>query len=196
MTAGFGVPVCRGGFYALRLKIRDEGLVQHKVVYLALGITATGAKDILDFWIAQIEGTAFWQRVMAELQGRGARDILIALIDGLTGFPTAIKAVLPETVIHQCVVHLIRQSLAHVSWTKRKQGRPGCARSIKRRARPPRALRKSLKIRGHSPNDDAASKPLYLTPLNAVVLHGPPRNWRLAMQHITLLFGDRVPMTE
>jgi hypothetical protein len=69
-------------FDALRLKIRDESLVQHKAVYLALGTTASGAKDILGFWIAQTEGTAFWQRVRTELQGRGVRDILIAVIDG------------------------------------------------------------------------------------------------------------------
>lgn len=107
-------------FDALRLKIRDEGLVQHKAVYLALGIRASGEKEVLGFWIAQTEGAAFWQRVMNELRGRGVEDILIALIDGLTGFPEAIHAVFPETVIHQCVVHLVRQSLRAVNWKVRK----------------------------------------------------------------------------
>lgn len=103
-------------FDALRVKIRDEGLVQHKAVYLALGILPSGEKDILGFWLAQTEGATFWQRVMGEPQGRGVRDIQIAMIDGLTGFPAAIAAVFPQTVIHQCVVHLVRQSLQHVSW--------------------------------------------------------------------------------
>lgn len=107
-------------FDALRLKIRDEGLVQHKAVYLALGIRASGEKEVLGFWIAQTEGAAFWQRVMNELRGRGVEDILIALIDGLTGFPEAIHAVFPETVSHQCVVHLVRQSLRAVNWKVRK----------------------------------------------------------------------------
>lgn len=238
-------------FDALRLKIRDEGLVQHKAVYLALGTTASGTKDVLGFWIAQTEGAAFWQRVMTELQGRGVRDILIALIDGLTGFPAAIEAVFPTTVIHQCVVHLVRQSLAHVSWQARKRvaaelraiyqapseaaARTALAAletSALGRQHPQiaplwhrhweriapalayplpvrrllystnaieslhRTLRKSLKIRGHFPTDDAASKLLYLALKNAVAQLGAPREWRVAMQHITLLFGDRVPMSE
>ena len=66
-------------FDAIRVKIRDEGLVQHKAVYLALGVTASGTKDVLGFWIAQTEGASFWQRVMTELQGRGVQDILIAV---------------------------------------------------------------------------------------------------------------------
>lgn len=107
-------------FDALRLKIRDEGLVQHKAVYLALGVRGNGQKEVLGFWIAQAEGAAFWQRVMTELRGRGVADILIALIDGLAGFPEAIHAVFPTTMIHQCVVHLVRQSLRSVGWKERK----------------------------------------------------------------------------
>lgn len=108
-------------FDALRVKIRDEGVVRAKAVYLALGITRTGTKEVLGLWIEQTEGARFWHRVMTELKSRGVEDILIALIDGLTGFPEAITAVFPQTQIHTCVVHLVRRSLAVVSWKDRKR---------------------------------------------------------------------------
>ncbi|CAN5822976.1 IS256 family transposase [soil metagenome] len=108
-------------FDALRVKIRDEGVVRTKAVYLALGITRSGTKDVLGLWIEQTEGAKFWHRVMTELQARGVADVLIALIDGLTGFPEAIQAVFPQTQIHTCVVHLVRRSLAYVSYQHRKR---------------------------------------------------------------------------
>lgn len=108
-------------FDALRVKIRDEGVVRNKAVYLALGITRSGTKDVLGLWIEQTEGARFWHRVMTELKARGVEDILIALIDGLTGFPEAVNAVFPQTQIHGCIVHLIRRSLAFVSWKDRKR---------------------------------------------------------------------------
>lgn len=108
-------------FDALRVKIRDEGTVRNKAVYLALGITPTGTKDVLGLWIEQTEGAKFWYRVMTELRSRGVEDVLIALIDGLTGFPEAIEAVFPQTQIHTCVVHLVRRSLAFVSYKDRKR---------------------------------------------------------------------------
>jgi transposase-like protein len=108
-------------FDALRVKIRDEGVVRAKAVYLALGITRTGTKEVLGLWIEQTEGARFWHRVMTELKSRGVEDILIALIDGLTGFPEAITAVFPQTQIHTCVVHLVRRSLAVVSYKDRKR---------------------------------------------------------------------------
>ena len=108
-------------FDAMRVKIRDEGVVRTKAVYLALGITPTGSKDVLGLWIEQTEGARFWHRVMTELKARGVDDILIALIDGLTGFPEAIQAVYPQTQIHTCVVHVVRRSLAFVSYKDRKR---------------------------------------------------------------------------
>jgi transposase-like protein len=108
-------------FDALRVKIRDEGIVRNKAVYLALGITRNGTKDVLGLWVEQTEGARFWHRVMTELQTRGVEDILIALIDGLTGFPEAIQAVFPQTQIHTCIVHLVRRSLAFVSYKDRKR---------------------------------------------------------------------------
>jgi len=108
-------------FDCLRVKIRDEGVVRNKAVYVALGVTRTGGKEVLGLWIEQTEGARFWHRVLTELQGRGVEDILIALIDGLTGFPEAITAVFPQAQIHTCVVHLVRRSLAYVGWQERKR---------------------------------------------------------------------------
>jgi len=107
-------------FDALRVKIRDEGLVKNKAVYLAIGMTASGHKQVLGLWIEQSEGAKFWLRVMNEIQGRGTQDILIAVVDGLKGFPEAITAVFPNTVVQTCIVHLIRYSMQFTSWKERK----------------------------------------------------------------------------
>jgi putative transposase len=107
-------------FDALRVKIRDEGLVRNKAVYLAIGMDAAGFKHILGLWIEQSEGAKFWLRVMNELKSRGTNDILIAVVDGLKGFPEAITAVFPDTVVQTCIVHLIRYSMQFASWKERK----------------------------------------------------------------------------
>ena len=108
-------------FDALRVKIRDEGTVKNKAVYLALGVAADGRKDVLGLWIEQTEGARFWLGVMNELKTRGVGDILIAVVDGLKGFPEAITAVFPETTVQTCLVHLTRFSLAYCSWPDRKK---------------------------------------------------------------------------
>jgi len=105
---------------AIRIKVRDEGTVRNKAVYVALGVRQDGTKDVLGLWIEQTEGAKFWLRVMNELKDRGVQDILIAVVDGLKGFPEAIAAVFPQTQVQACVVHLIRNSLAFVSWKDRK----------------------------------------------------------------------------
>jgi putative transposase len=105
---------------ALRVKVRDEGTVRNKAIYVALGVRPDGTKDVLGLWIEQTEGAKFWLRVMNELRDRGVLDILIAVVDGLKGFPEAIAAVFPKTQVQACVVHLIRNSLAFVSWKDRK----------------------------------------------------------------------------
>jgi putative transposase len=107
-------------FDALRVKIRDEGLVRNKAVYLAIGITCAGDKEILGLWIEQTEGAKFWLRVMNELKARGTQDILIAVVDGLKGFPEAITSTFPDCVVQTCIVHLIRYSLQFASWKERK----------------------------------------------------------------------------
>lgn len=107
-------------FDALRVKIRDEGLVRNKAVYIALALDAEGHKHVLGLWIEQSEGAKFWLKVMNDLKTRGVGDILIAVVDGLKGFPEAICAVFPETMVQTCIVHLIRNSMAFVSWKDRK----------------------------------------------------------------------------
>ena len=104
---------------ALRVRVRDEGLVRVKAAYLALGVRTNGQKEVLGLWLEQSEGALFWHRVLTELANRGVRDILIALVDGLSGFPEAIRTVFPQTEVHQCVVHLVRQSLQYVGWRER-----------------------------------------------------------------------------
>lgn len=107
-------------FDAIRVKIRDEGFVRNKAVYIALGILPDGTKEILGIWIEQTEGAKFWLKVMNELKSRGIADVLVAVVDGLKGFPEAITAVFPQTIVQTCIVHLIRNSLDFVSWKDRK----------------------------------------------------------------------------
>jgi putative transposase len=108
-------------FDALRVKVRDEGTVRNKAVYLALGVRADGHKEPLGLWVEQTEGAKFWLRIMNELRNRGVNDILIAVVDGLKGFPEAINAAFPQTQVQTCIVHLMRHSLSFVSWADRKQ---------------------------------------------------------------------------
>ncbi|MHB8885472.1 MAG: IS256 family transposase [Methylovirgula sp.] len=107
-------------FDALRVKIRDEGLVKNKAVYVALALNPNGEKEVLGLWIEQTEGAKFWLKVVNELKARGVNDILIAVVDGLKGFPEAITTVFPQTLVQTCIVHLIRNSLAFVAWKDRK----------------------------------------------------------------------------
>jgi len=107
-------------FDALRVKVRDEGTVRNKAVYVALGVRLDGQKEVLGLWIEQTEGAKFWLRVMTELKNRGLEDVLIAVVDGLKGFPDAITAVFPETQVQTCIVHLIRNSLDFVSYKDRR----------------------------------------------------------------------------
>jgi putative transposase len=107
-------------FDALRVKIRDEGLVRNKAVHIALGVRADGGKEILGLWLEQTEGAKFWLRVMNELKNRGVEDVLIAVVDGLKGFPDAITAVFPDATVQTCIIHLLRQSLALVAYKDRK----------------------------------------------------------------------------
>jgi putative transposase len=234
-------------FDAIRVKIRDEGFVRNKAIYIALGILADGSKEILGIWIEQTEGAKFWLRVMNELKNRGVSDILIAVVDGLKGFPEAITAVFPDTVVQTCIVHLIRHSLEFVSWKDRKsvvpalraiyrakdaaaglaaldefdagswgQRYPAIAQSWRRNwehvvpffAFPESVrriiyttnaiealnskLRRAVRTRGHFPNDDAATKLLYLV-LNhaAEQWKRPPREWFEAKVQFAVIFGER-----
>jgi putative transposase len=105
---------------ALVIKVRDQGVVQNKAAYLALGMGVDGRKEVLGIWLETTEGAKFWLKVITELKNRGVQDVLIACCDGLKGFPQAIEAVFPKTVIQTCIVHLIRSSTRFVSYAQRK----------------------------------------------------------------------------
>src|SRR5437773_5172640 len=107
-------------FDALRVKIRDEGVVRSKAIYLALGVRRDGTREILGLWIEQTEGAKFWMKVFADLQARGCQDMLIAVTDGLKGMSEALAAVYPATTLQTCIVHLIRNSLDFANWKERK----------------------------------------------------------------------------
>lgn len=234
-------------FDALRVKIRDEGTVKSKAIYLALGVAPDGTKDVLGLWIEQTEGAKFWLRVMAELKTRGVQDVLLAVVDGLKGFPEAITTVFPQTTVQTCIVHLLRHSLAYATWRERKAvaaalqtiyrapsveaaqaalnafaagdwGRkhPPIVAAWRRQweqviplfAHPPEIrrllyttnaieslhmqLRKILKTRGHFPNDEAATKLLYLALRNIVRRwKAAPRDWKAVMNQFAILYPDR-----
>jgi len=124
-------------FDALRVKVRDEGVVRNKAVHIALGVRADGAKEILGLWLEQNEGAKFWLRVMNELRNRGVEDLLLTVVDGLKGFPDAIRAVFPEAMVQTCIVHLLRYSLDFVSYKDRKPAASPAVASIARWMRRP-----------------------------------------------------------
>lgn len=105
---------------ALVLKVRDQGVVQNKSAYIALGMGVDGHKEVLGIWLESNEGAKFWLKVISELKHRGVQDILIACCDGLKGFPQAIEAVFPKAVVQTCIVHMIRNSMRFVGWVQRK----------------------------------------------------------------------------
>jgi putative transposase len=104
LRSGYALPYVR-----TRIKVRDEGTVRNKAVYVALGVRPDGTKKILGLWIEQNEGAKFWLRVMNELKGRGVEDVLIAVVDGLKGFPEAITATFPQAQVQTCVVGLLKK---------------------------------------------------------------------------------------
>jgi putative transposase len=234
-------------FDALRVKIRDEGTVRNKAVYLALGVLRDGTREILGLWIEQTEGAKFWMKVFTDLKSRGCQDILIAVTDGLKGMSEALAAVYPATTLQTCIVHLLRHSLEFANWKQRKPlamalraiyTAPGAdaalaalddferspwgtrfptvvtawrrawAHVIPFFAFPPEIrrvvyttnaleslnarVRKIIKTRGHFPNDDAATKLIWLALRNisAAWSRSSPA-WRPAMNQFAILYGDR-----
>ncbi len=106
---------------AIRVKVRGNGHVGNKAVYLAIGITMEGVKEVLGMWVAETEGAKFWLQIVTELRNRGIQDIFIACVDGLKGFPEAIETVFPQAQVQLCLVHMVRNSLKYVSWKQRKE---------------------------------------------------------------------------
>lgn len=105
----------------LVVKVRENGRVINKALHLVLALNLKGEKELLGMWMTQSEGAKFWMSVLTELKNRGVQDIFIACVDGLTGFPEAIAATYPQTVVQLCMVHLVRNSVAYVSYKHRKE---------------------------------------------------------------------------
>jgi putative transposase len=106
---------------ALVVKVRESSHIQNKAIHLILGINTSGRKEVLGLWITHNEGAKFWLQVLTDLKNRGVKDIFIACVDGLTGFPDAIEAAYPKTEVQLCIVHQVRNSLKYVSWKWRKE---------------------------------------------------------------------------
>jgi putative transposase len=104
---------------ALMVKMRHEGQVDNRAVYVAIGIDLEGRKDVLGLWASAHEGAKFWLQVLTELNNRGVKDVFIACVDGLKGFPEAIETVFPQAQVQLCIVHLVRASLNYVNWKER-----------------------------------------------------------------------------
>jgi len=160
-------------FDALRVKIRDEGTVRIKAVYLALGVRTDGRRDILGLWIEQTEGAKFWLKVFTELRARGCEDILIAVTDGLKGMPEALEAAYPQTTLQACIIHLIRHSLEFVSYRDR------------------RSLASALKGIYGAPTEEAALAALEALEASALGQRFPTvtASWRRAWTHVVPFFA-------
>jgi putative transposase len=105
---------------ALMVKVRDGAHVQNRAIHLAIGVTMEGTKEVLGMWATANEGAKFWLQVLTELQNRGIKDVFIACVDGLKGFPDAVETVFPNAQVQLCIVHLVRASLNYVSWKQRR----------------------------------------------------------------------------
>jgi len=105
---------------ALYVKMRDNGQVKNRAVFVAIGVNLEGNKDVLGLWVTDNEGSKFWLKVLTDLKNRGVKDVFIACVDGLKGFPEAIEAAFPEALVQLCIVHMVRQSLNYVPWKQRK----------------------------------------------------------------------------
>src|SRR5882762_3130435 len=239
-------------FDVIRVKISNEGMVNNRAVYLALGVRCSGHKEILGLWIEQTEGAKFWLRVMTELRNRGTQDILIAVVDGLKGFPEAITSVFPQAVVQTCIVHLIRYSMHFASWKERRpvaaalkpiyqaesaatarerledfdrgpwgQKYPAIAQSWRRNweqvipffAFAPdlrkilyttnaieslnAQVRKAVRVRGHFPSEEAATKLIWLVLRNVQARwKNPPISWHAAKTQLAIQFEQRFTLTD
>ena len=234
---------------ALQVKIKDQGSVRNKAIYMALGIGLSGEKELLGLWVSPTEGAKFWLQVLTELRNRGVSDILIACVDGLSGFPEAIETAFPKTQVQLCIVHQVRNCLTYVSYKDRKavaadlkriygaatieeaeehlaalgetwnERYPTIHRSWDQHweqltaffAFPPEirkviyttnaieslnaSMRKILKTRRAFPNDESATKLMYLALQNmAKRWTRPVKDWKKALNQFAIMYEDRVPL--
>jgi transposase-like protein len=234
-------------FDAMFVKVREDRSVRARACYLALGVTCDGDREVLGLWWQETEGAKFWLSVLNDLKRRGVDDVLIACVDGLTGFPDAIEAVFPQAWVQTCIVHLIRSSLRYVNYRDRKKV-AAALRPIYTAANADDALaelerfdeqwglaypmiptawrehwphvipflalpdglrravyttntiealhrqvRKAIKTRGHFPDEQAATKLIYLAITRAEAKWQHNRAWTAARAGLKIHFGDRFP---
>ena len=234
-------------FDALMVKVREDRSVRTRACYLAIGVTVDGDREVLGIWWQDTEGSKFWLAVLNDLHHRGVEDVLVACVDGLTGFPEAIAAVFPQAWVQTCIVHQIRNSMRYVAYQDRKKiaaalrpiygavnaeaaeqalaefdqtwgGKyPMIAQSWRDRweyivpflSLPAelrkavyttnsienlnRQIRKAIKTRGHFPDEQAATKLIYLAILKAERKWQHAFNWTSALRGLKIHFGDRLP---
>lgn len=157
---------------ALVVKVKDQGRVSNKAIYLAIGVNLGGLKEVLGMWASETEGAKFWLAIITELKNRGLKDIYIACVDGLKGFPEAIESIYPRTQVQLCIVHMLRNSLAYVSYKDRK----AVAADLKSVYRSATAEEAADHLEGF------ASKWDYRYPLIA-------KSWRASWSRIIPMFG-------
>jgi putative transposase len=234
-------------FDAMHVKVREDRSVRTRACYLAVGVTVEGDREALGIWWQDSEGAKFWLAVLNDLQRRGVADVLIACVDGLTGFPDAIAAVFPQAWVQTCIVHQIRASLRYVNYRDRRHlaaelrpvytaanaeaaldeldrfdqawgaRYPMIAQAWRRDwehitpflALPEdlrrvvyttntieamhRQIRKAIKTRGHFPDEQAATKLIYLAIERAETKWRSVRAWTSALAALKIHFGDRIP---
>ena len=234
-------------FDAMMVKVREDRSVRNRACYLAVGVTCEGDREALGIWWQDSEGAKFWLAVLNDLHRRGVQDVLIACVDGLTGFPDAIEAVFPAAWVQTCIVHQIRSSLRYVNYRDRRAlakdlrpvytaanadaalvelerfdeqwgGRYPMIAAAWRRdwqhitpflALPEplrrgvyttntieamhRQIRKAIKTRGHFPDEQAATKLIYLAIERAETKWRSVRSWTSALAALKIHFGDRIP---
>jgi putative transposase len=232
---------------AIMVKVTEDRSVTTRACYLAVGVNLDGERELLGLWWQETEGAKFWLAVLNDLHHRGVADVLIACVDGLTGFPEAIAAVFPETWVQTCIVHMIRSSMRYVSWIDRKKLMPDLrkvysapnAEDAERQlelfdeqwgAKYPmvaqawrarweyvipflalpadlrrvvyttnaieglnRQVRKAIKTRGHFPDEQAATKLIYLALTRAEVKWKKVMRWTAALRALKIHFEDRIP---
>lgn len=234
-------------FDALMVKVREDRSVRSRACYLAVGVTCEGEREVLGIWWQETEGAKFWLAVLNDLHQRGVGDVLVACVDGLTGFPEAIEAVFPQAWVQTCIVHQIRNSMRYVAYQDRKkvaadlrpiyravnaeaaaqaleafdgvwgEKYPMIADSWRTRwdyiipflALPAdlrravyttnsienlnRQIRKAIKTRGHFPDEQAATKLIYLAIMRSERKWLKAYNWTGALRGLKIHFGDRLP---
>ena len=234
-------------FDCLMVRVREDRSVSSRACYLAIGQSVEGDREVLGIWWQETEGAKFWLAVLNDLHQRGVEDVLIACVDGLTGFPEAIEAIFPQAWVQTCIVHQVRASLRYVTYAERKKVAADlrliysaanvedaehqlAAFEQKWAARYPmigaswrarweyltpflalpadlrrvvyttnsienlnRQVRKAIKTRGHFPDEQAATKLIYLAIMRAETAWKRPHRWPNALRTLKIHFGDRLP---